>query len=55
MAKFEEDIKKCTSLDQVFKVVNTYYNTTEKMGILSGSIVKSKIPDIVKLLNLKPR
>lgn len=55
MNNFENNIKKCDSLKQIFDLVNANYKTDEKMGILTGNIVKSKIPEIIKLLNLKKR
>jgi hypothetical protein len=52
--EFKERLKKCESLKQVFDLANEFYDTAAPMGLLSGNIVKSKIPDIIKVLNLKP-
>ncbi len=52
--EYKESLKKCESLQQIFDLTKEYYNTSEKMGMITGNIVRAKIPDIVKLLNLKP-
>lgn len=55
MSNFKNDLKKCETLKQVFNVVEQYYDINQHMGTFSGNMVKSKIPDIVKLLNLKEK
>lgn len=55
MEQFKEKIKKAETLKQIFDVVNEHYETTEKMGVFTGGIVKNKIPELVKMLNLKPK
>jgi len=52
---FKQKVKNSTSLKQIFDVVNQEYKTEESLGMFSGNIVKNKIPEIVKLLNLKKR
>lgn len=53
--EFENQINKCESLKQVFEVVNEHYDTGASLGIITGRIVKSKIPELVNTLNLKPK
>jgi hypothetical protein len=50
---FEEELKKCETMKQVFMVCEKYYNINEPLGIIGGALVKSKIPGIIKALNLK--
>lgn len=51
--KFEEQINKCETMRQIFDVVNCHYNTDQALGIITGRMVKSKIPELVQTLNLK--
>ena len=52
---FKKELDNAQNLQQVFNLVNQHFDTGEKFGIFSGSVVKNKIPDIIKLLNLKPK
>lgn len=52
--EYKENLKKCESLQQIFDLTKEYYQTNEKMGMIAGNIVRAKIPDIIKMLNLKP-
>jgi|TARA_R110000796_G_C14439284_1_gene422099 hypothetical protein len=55
MNDFNTSLKKCETLKQVFDLVNQVYNTDKGMGIFTGSLVKQKIPELIKVLNLKKR
>lgn len=55
MNDFNLKLKKCESLKQIFDLVNENFETSEKMGAFTGNIVKNKIPDIIKLLNLNAK
>lgn len=55
MTNLKNDLVKCETLQQVFNVVNKHYDTSEKMGKFTGNLVKSKIPEIVKMLKLKEK
>jgi hypothetical protein len=48
-------LKDAKTLNDVFKWANENYNTDEPLGMFTGSIVKAKIPELIKMLNLKPR
>jgi hypothetical protein len=52
---FNSKIKNCETLKQIFEVCNEHYTTEQTLGIVSGSLVKSKIPGIIKTLNLKAK
>jgi hypothetical protein len=52
---FEIELKKCETLKQVFDVCNKYYRTEDALGVISGTLVKAKIPSLVKTLNVKSR
>lgn len=53
MSDFDNEIKKCDTLKQIFEVVNEHFETSEPMGIFTGNMVKKKIPNLVESLNLK--
>lgn len=55
MHEFNEQLKKCTSLKQVFDLANEHFETSEKFGMFTGTLVKNKIPELIKVLNLKPK
>lgn len=55
MDEFNEHIKKCETLKQIFDVVNKHYDTTEQLPLFSGAIIKNKIPGLVKKLKLKKK
>ena len=55
MSNFKEKLAKCETMKQIFNLVNENYDTSAPLGMVGGSLVKSKIPDIIKMLNLKPR
>jgi hypothetical protein len=55
MLEFNEKLKKCENLKQVFNLANEYYDTSQPFGLITGNVVKSKIPDLIKILNLKKR
>lgn len=52
--EYKDNLKKCETLQQIFDLTKEYYYTNEKMGMIAGNIVRAKIPDIIKMLNLKP-
>jgi len=52
---FKKELDAAQNLQQVFNIVNQHFETNEKFGIFSGQLVKNKIPDIINLLNLKPK
>jgi len=52
---FEEDLKKCETLKQVFEVCGKYYQIEAPLGIIGSTLVKAKIPGIIKTLNIKKR
>lgn len=53
MDQFNEQIKRCETLKQIFDVVNHHYDTTEQLPLYTGAMVKNKIPKLVKQLKLK--
>jgi hypothetical protein len=55
MHEFNERLKKCESLKQVFELANEYYDTSQPLGMVTGNVVKRKIPDLIKILNLKAK
>jgi hypothetical protein len=55
MTDFNTRLKKCETLKQVFDIVNKEYKTENSFGIFTGSLVKQKIPELIKVLNLKKR
>lgn len=55
MSNFNEQIKRCETLKQVFEVINEHYDTNQNLGIVTGNTVKNQIPELVKLLKLKPK
>ena len=52
---FEDRLKKCTTLKQIFDLVNEHYETNQNLGLISGNLVKSQIPKIITLINLKAK
>jgi len=52
---FKKELDNAQNLQQVFNLVNQHFDTGEKFGLFSGAVIKNKIPDIIKLLNLKPK
>jgi len=52
---FEAEINNSKTLKQIFEVCNKYYQTDSLLGIVSGAMVKTSIPKLVKTLNIKQR
>jgi hypothetical protein len=52
---FNAKLKKCENLQQVFNLVNEHYDTSKTFGVFTGNMVKSKIPNIISLLQLKEK
>lgn len=50
-----KDLKDAKTLKEVFDWANTHYDTNAPLGPFTGPVVKAKIPDLIKKLNLKPR
>lgn len=53
--EFNISLKKCESMQQIFDLCKEYYYTEQKLGIITGHIVKKKIPELIKDLKIKER
>lgn len=53
--EFNISLKKCESMQQIFDLCKEYYCTEQKLGIITGHIVKTKIPQLIKDLKIKER
>lgn len=53
--QFNLSLKKCESLQQIFDLCKEYYCTEQQLGIITGHMVKKKIPELIKDLKIKER
>ena len=55
MDELRDDLKLCNTLNEVFDVLDKYYDLDQKMGLISRSILLSNVRKIILMTGAKKR
>lgn len=55
MNEVEENLKSCNTLNEVFDVLDRYYDLDQQMGVISKSILLNSVNKIILLTGAKRR
>lgn len=53
--EIEEELKLCNTLNEVFDVLDKYYDLDQRMGIISKSILIPNVNKIIRITGAKKR
>lgn len=51
----ENELKNCATMNEIFAVVNKYYNLDEKLGIASKVVVTNGIKTVLNIVKAKKK
>lgn len=53
--EIKEIVKNCNSLNEIFREIDRHYDLDKKLGVVSGSVVKSYIQKVIEICKIEPR
>ena len=55
LMEIKEIVKNCNSLNEIFREIDRHYDLDKKLGVVSGSVVKSYIQKVIEICKIEPR
>lgn len=54
-AAIKNELDKCKTLQQFFDTVTKHYDTNEELGVATKIVIKTNLPKLLTMANVKPK
>lgn len=55
MDEVKDKLEKCNTLNEVFAVLDEYYDLDQRLGVISKSLLLNSVPNIILMTGAKKR